>query len=175
MLKQHSQSGFTLVELVIVIVILSVLTATALPRFFNLEEKATQAVLKGALTSMKSAARIGNVYARTEVADAQGDVTIDTKDIFMVNDYPVARPAGNGTAFIGLEALMEIDNEISITYNANGTGTTTDNTRANAENDVIILHSGTRCVSYQPPTTAGGDPIFSNGVLTYDSAANTCS
>jgi MSHA pilin protein MshA len=158
-----------------VIVILAVLTATALPRFFNLEEKATEAVLKGALTSMKSAARIGNVYARTETADAAGDVDIDGDQIFMVNGYPVARPAGNGTAFIGLEALMEIDNELSITYNVDGTGTATDNSRPNATDDTIILFSGTQCVSYMPPQAAGDDPVFSDGVLTYTSGATpTC-
>lgn len=171
-------SGFTLVELVIVIVILSVLTATVLPRFVNLEEKATEAVLKGALTSVKSAARIGNVYARTETADAQGDVDIDingvTRDIFMVNNYPVARPAGNNS-FRGIEELMEVDPEVNIDYDPKSTGTSTDNDRTNASDDAIILYSGSMCVSYQPPANPGEDPIFSTSVLTYDAAAHTCS
>lgn len=172
------ENGFTLVELVIVIVILSVLTATALPRFVNLEEKATEAVLNGALTSLRSAARIGNVYARTEAADAQGDVSIDINgtpvDVNMVSNYPIARPAGN-SSFEGIELLMEIDPELSVAYNADGSGTTTNNSRADALDDFIILHSGGRCVYYRPPQGTATEPEFSAGVLTYDATNQTCS
>jgi MSHA pilin protein MshA len=167
-------SGFTLVELVIVIVILAVLTATVLPRFVNLEEKATDAVLKGALTSMKSAARIGNLYARTETPDAQGDIDIDGTDIYMVNGYPVARPAGNNS-FLGLEELMEIDVEVTAVYSDPGGAATDDNVRANADDDSLILFLGGRCVTYTPPQNPGDDPSFSTTVLDYNAATQACS
>lgn len=180
MRKRLPALGFTLVELVIVIVILSVLTATVLPRFVNLEEKAREAVLKGALTSLQSAARIGNVYSRTEDADSAGDIAVSINgtdiDIYMVRGYPVARPAGNGTTFLGIEELMEIDPDVDVAYNGGTVGTsTTDNNRTNAQDDTLILFSGDLCVSYQPPQAGQTDPNYSAGVLSYDATNQTCS
>nr|WP_274614068.1 type II secretion system protein [Vibrio parahaemolyticus] len=53
------QTGFTLIELVVVIVILGILAVTAAPRFLNLQNDAREARLEGMKGAIESALGIG--------------------------------------------------------------------------------------------------------------------
>ena len=132
------QAGFTLIELVMVIVILGVLSAVALPKFVDLGKDARTAAIKAVEGSMRSANAI--VYARAAVANQMG--ATGTVSISGVN---VATRFGFASNGLTLALAMDLSSDF---------------TAAGAD----IRHSGAvtpaTCRVVYTPAAAGVAPVY---------------
>jgi MSHA pilin protein MshA len=107
-ISKQAQAGFTLIELIVVIVILGILAATALPRMFDMSGQARLAKMQAALGAVKAASATahaawlmnGGIYecsACTVVkTKADASVTAEGQQVVMLGGYPDV--GGDGTA-----------------------------------------------------------------------------
>ena len=113
----HRQSGFTLIELVMVIVILGLLAAVAIPKFVDLSGEARAAALSGVGGALASASAVN--YAARKANAAKGNAVLDC------TDASTAVQGGLPTGYTITSAAVVADASVTCTLTHTASGNTT--------------------------------------------------
>lgn len=145
-------AGFTLIELVIVIIVLGILAATAVPKFINLQDDAKESAIKGVEASLHSAANI--VYSKAAIDGIETKsgkkITVAGEDVNVEFGYPAATSTGieRAVEISGFEAITTTD-PVGLMFVADGN---------KAKDDL--------CVVYQAATSAAAYTVTSGQIQT---------
>ena len=180
LVKNKAQKGFTLIELVVVIVILGILAVTAAPRFINLQADARTATLEAVQASMQSAATLVHSKSliqgnETDAVAADPTVIVNAQaEVVNLNfGYPISVDAAPKDAEADWALLLDLDAQEFIidadaiaghivVYPANGAEPDTMPADLTAPD---VANGESACFAfYQQVQAVGGQPVINVAV-----------
>lgn len=154
---KRNQAGFTLIELIIVIVILGILAVTAAPKFLDFGADAKRSTLTGVKGALESASSL--VYGKAIIAGKQNAATETLTDpaIDIVYGYPEA----SVDAISAVAELSAAEWAVLVATADEPVGAAAGDIVIAAAGETIATLTENAChVLYKPVATEGNKPVI---------------